>query len=88
MGDDNNKGTDAVKSALPVTALEVSDESFELHTAPLWPENVWCERPRPRTGRAVRTHKGADPVTGPISEHWFTVLAAGDKEIGPIVLER
>ena len=32
-----DKGTDAVKSALPVTALEVSGESFELHTAPLWP---------------------------------------------------
>ena len=29
-----------MKSALPVTALEVSDESFELHTAPLWP-GMW-----------------------------------------------
>lgn len=45
------------------------------------------DRDRER-GEPLRTHKGADPVTGPISEHWFTVLAAGDKEIGPIVLER
>ncbi len=34
-----------MKSALPVTALEVSDESFELHTAPLWPR-MWCETER------------------------------------------
>ena len=32
---EDDKETDAVKSALPVTALEVSEESFELHTAPL-----------------------------------------------------
>jgi len=37
-----------VKSAPPVTALDVSNEGFELHTAPLWP-GMWCE-----TGRAAR----------------------------------
>lgn len=40
------------------------------------------------TGSVARTHKGADPVAHPISEHWFTVFATRDKEIGPIVLER
>ena len=46
-------------------------------------------RRRRLTWRGVaRTHKGADPVTGPISEHWFAVFAAGDKQICPIVLEK
>jgi len=36
----------------------------------------------------IRTHKGADPVAGPISEHWFAIFAARDEQIGSIVLER
>jgi hypothetical protein len=36
----------------------------------------------------LRTHEGADPVPGPISEHWFAVFAAGDEEICPIVLKK
>jgi hypothetical protein len=37
---------------------------------------------------AVRTHKGTDPVAGPISEHRFAVFATRDEQIGSIVLER
>jgi hypothetical protein len=74
---EEDKGTNAVKSALPVTALEVSDESFELHTAPLWP-GIRCETDLGRKV-CVRTHEGADPVADPISEHWFAVFAAGDE---------
>ena len=61
-----DKGTDAVKSALPVTALEVSGESFELHTAPLWP-GMWCKTERGWEVCVARTHKGTDPVAHPIS---------------------
>ena len=39
-------------------------------------------------GSVAHTHKGADPVTSPISEHRFTVFATRYKQIGPIVLER
>jgi len=41
-----------------------------------------------RMRRAARTHKGADPVAGPISEHWFAIFATRDEQIGSIVLER
>lgn len=44
---------------------------------------------RPREdGKSSRTHKSADPVAGPIPEHWFAVFATRDEQVGPIVLER
>jgi hypothetical protein len=50
------EGTDAVKFALPVTALEVSAESFELYITPLWPR-MWCVCVRERERQRCRTSR-------------------------------
>lgn len=33
------------------------------------------------------TNEGADPVTGPLAQHWISIFAAGDENERPVILE-
>lgn len=66
--------TYAVKSALPVTAREVSREILEDQTAPLWP----CTRQYTLQLSNRLTKECADPVAQPAAQHRVAILAARD----------
>jgi len=76
------QGTHAVKSALPVTARDVSRESLVDHTAPLCP-GLAVSPILPHD--VTLTQESPNPVSQPATEHRVSILASGYEQISTIV---
>jgi len=65
--------TDAEKSALPVTALEASKDSFVDHTAPLCPD---ISTVPPYLLRKGHTKESSNPIPNPTPQHWIPIFTS------------
>ena len=76
--------TNAEKSALPVTALEASRDSFVDHTAPLCPDISTFPLPTSCMRRG-RTEESPNPIPNPAPQHWIPIFTSRYQMISPVV---